>query len=372
MTNLEYRNHLYGLILAGGGGTRLWPRSTEKTPKQFLKLFGKKTLFEITAERLANFMPWEKIFVITASEPYGDMIKKLVPSIPEENIIVEPIKRDTAPAHSLGALYIYKQDPEAIVINAASDHFVNPVSHFKKTMYVAANAANSTDSLVAVGIPPTYPHTGLGYMERGDKVKVLDGKAVYRLNKFTEKPELSIAKKFLASKNYFWNANHYVWRADTFLAAVKKHAPEIHQGMEEISKALNTSREKTVIAEVYEKIPKISVDFAVSEKAKNFLMLVADYNWNDIGDWNEVWKNLEKDDLGNVIIDGEEPGGEVMYLDTSDTLIQTDGRLIAVIDVDNVVIVDSKDALLICSKSRAQNVKKIVEKLKELGKKELL
>jgi mannose-1-phosphate guanylyltransferase len=372
MDKLEYRKHIYALIPAGGGGTRLWPCSTEKNPKQFLKLFGEKTLIQITADRLNKFIPWEKIYIITTTEDYGNEIRRMIPEIPSNNVIVEPMRRDTAPAHSLGALYIYHQDKDAVIVNAAADHFISPVKNYKNTMLAASNAAYNNDWLIAVGIQTTYPHTGLGYIKRGEKIKTVEGKIVYKLDKFTEKPELEVAKQFVSSPDYFWNASHYVWRADTFLNAVKKYAPEISMGMDTISQAFDKDNEKEVIKEVYEKLPKISVDYAVSEKADNFVTITADYNWTDIGDWNEVWKNLDKDDLGNVIIKGDNPNGEVMYLDTSDTLIRTDGRTIAVIDVDNIVVVDTKDALLICSKSHSQNVKKIVERLKEMDKKELL
>jgi len=372
MAEKSFNNHLYALIMAGGGGTRLWPRSRNATPKQFLKLFGKKTLMEITVERLSNFLPWEAIFVSTATDEYAKEIKKLVPRLKTENIIVEPSRRDTAPAHGLGALYIHKKDPEAVIINAASDHFINPEKNYRKTMLAAAEAAFGGDWLIAVGIKPTYPHTGMGHIKRGEKWNVVGGRTVYKLSKFKEKPPLPIAKRYTESGDYFWNANHYVWRADAYLSALKKHAQKIYRMLEKISDAIGTRDENEILTKYYNKSPKISVDYAVSEKANNFLMLVADYSWTDIGDWNEVWKNLPKDESGNVIIDGSEPGGEVYNIDTSDALIHTDGRLIAIIDVDNVVVVDMKDALLIASKSKAQNVKKIVEKLKEEKKKELL
>jgi mannose-1-phosphate guanylyltransferase len=372
MSKNYYKKHLYALILAGGGGTRLWPRSTEATPKQFLKLFGNKTLTEITAERLSKFMPWERIYVVTATSEYGKEIDKLLPELPSENIIVEPMKRDTAAAHGIGALYIHRKDPSAVIVNAASDHFVSPVSNYIQTMHAAAKVAYSGDWLVAVGIKPTYPHTGLGHIKRGRQVDVSNGRIVYKLDKFVEKPRLELAKKFTDSGEYFWNANMYVWRADTFMQALKKHAPQIRTGMNKINSALGTKEENRVIFSEYEKMPKISVDYAVSEKADNFLTLVANFNWTDIGDWNEVWKNLPKDDIGNVIIGGNEPEGEVINIDTSDALVQTDGRLIAIIDVDNIVIVDTKKALLVCSKSKAQNVKKIVEILKQQGRSELL
>jgi mannose-1-phosphate guanylyltransferase len=201
---------------------------------------------------------------------------------------------------------------------------------------------------------------------------LVQDRVVYKLDKFTEKPKLSLAKIFTRSSSYYWNANQYVWRADSILLAFKRYQPDIYKSLVNIYKSLGTSTEKTVVGQEYEKMPKISIDYAISEKAKNFLLVVAKYDWTDVGDWNEVWKNLPKDNQGNVILDGDVPGGRVINLDTSNALIQTDGRLVAIIDVDDVVVIDTSEILLVCKKSQAQNVKKIVEQLKKEKKKEYL
>ncbi len=368
----NYQDHLYVLIIVGGGGTRLWPKSRNATPKQFLKLFKKRTLTEITAYRLRKLLPWERIFVITTSPDYKREILKEVPEILSENIFVEPARRNTAPAHALGTAYIHKQDSEAVIINGYVDHLIVPESRYLKTIKAAAMAAYSGDWLVAIGIKPSYPNVGYGYIKKGERWRVFEGKTVYRLERFTEKPKLKLAKKYLASGDYFWNAGQYIWRADSFLKALKSYAPKINQGLEKISRAIGTKNEREVIIGEYKRMPEVSVDYAISEKARNFLLLVADYRWTDIGDWKEVWENLPKDSQRNVVIDGQEPGGEIINIDTSDTLIHTDGRLIAIIDVDDVVVVDTKNALLVCSKSRAQNVKKIVQGLKKKKRKEFL
>lgn len=327
---------------------------------------------EITGERLGKMLPWEKIFVITTTKDYGDKIKKLLPKVPSENVIVEPERKDSAAAHALGAIYILNKDPEAVIINAASDHFVNPQLNYEKTMFAAAKFAFENKSLIAIGIKPLYPHTGMGYLKRGKKIGDSEGRYVFILDKFIEKPPLNLAKKYTESGGYFWNANHYVWRADMFLGEVDKYARGLFGGIEIIGEHLGKADEKEVIVKEYKKFEKISVDYAISEKSNNFCMIIADYSWTDIGDWNEVWKNLSKDTNGNVIISGEEAGGEVINIDTTDALIHSDGRLIAAVDVDNLIIVDTKEALLVCSKSHAQSVKKIVERLKEEGRKELL
>jgi mannose-1-phosphate guanylyltransferase len=378
MSSKKYQDHLYALIVAGGGGTRLWPKSRNKTPKQFLNLFG-NTLTQITIERFRKIIPWEKIFIVTTTKAYKDEILKEVPKIHEKNVIVEPCRRNTAPAHGLGAAFIYRKDKEAVILNESADHLVKPTKLYFKTLKAAAEAAFSGDWLIAVGIKPTYPNIGYGHIKRGKYWGLYQGKKIFKLSKFTEKPPLPLAIKFTESGKYYWNANQYVWRADTYLNALRKHEPRVGGSIDKIIEAVGSKAEKGVIDKEYKRMPEttqegkpLSVDYAVSEKADNFLLIIADYNWTDIGDWKEVWENLPKDDKGNVIIDGDAPGGEVLNIDTSDALIHTDGRLVAVVDIDNVVVVDTKNALLVCSKSRCQEVKKIVKELKKKKRVEFL
>ncbi len=358
--------------MVGGGGTRLWPVSRVNSPKQFLKLFDNKTLTQITSYRFNKILPWEKIFAVTTSSQYKKEIIDEVPEFLAENIIVEPMKRNTAAAHALGAVYILKKDSKAVILNEAADHLVDPQREYLKNLLSCAGAVYEKDLLLAIGIKPTYPNVGYGYIKLGDKLSESDGKHIFKLEGFTEKPELSVAKEYLQSGKYFWNANQYVWGAQSFLNALNLHAPKIANGMQKIADALGQKNESETTKSVYEDLPDISVDYAVSEKAKNFIMAIADYGWTDIGDWKEVWENIPKDHGGNVIITKEENKAEVINIDTTDALIYTDRRLIAVVDVDNLVIVDTEDALLVTTKSRAQSVKKIVEKLKEENRKELL
>ncbi len=350
----------------GGGGTRLWPVSKSSRPKQFLKLFKNQTLTQITSYRFNKIIKWENIYAVTTSEDYKKEIIKEVPEFVKENILVEPMKRNTAAAHALGALYILRKDPKAVILNEAADHLVDPQREYLENQLSAAETVFDKDLLLAIGIKPTYPNVGYGYIKIGEKVSESGGKHVFKLDGFTEKPELEVAKKYLASGKYFWNGNQYVWGAQSFMDALSKHAPDIFKGMEEISKSIGKSNEKTVLKNVYEKLPDISVDYAVSEKARNFVMIVADYKWTDIGDWKEVWENLEKDSSGNVFINGSEGKEEkIINIDTTDALVHTGGRLVALVDVDNLIVVDTPEALLITTKSRAQSVKKVVEKLKE-------
>lgn len=368
----EYKLHLYAIVLAGGGGTRLWPKSREKSPKQFLPLFGKETLTQITLKRLNKILPWEKIYVVTVSEEYKKEIIKEVPKILAKNVLVEPARRETGPAHGLGALYIHEKDPNAVIITEAADRLVRPVDDYLKTLSEAAKVAYEKKIMIAMGVKTRYPNVGLGYIKKGAKWGAFGGVTFYKLEKFVEKPPLELARKYTSSGEYYWNAGQFVWRADTILDSLAKHSPSIYAKLEEIRPALGTAKEDEVLKRVYESMPKLAIDYAVAEKDKNFLVVHGKFHWTDIGDWKEVWENLPKDENANVIIGEETPGGRLINIDTSETLVHLDGRLVALVDVDDIAVVDTKEILLICKKSRAQSVKKIVEQLKEEKKIEYL
>jgi mannose-1-phosphate guanylyltransferase len=372
MAEDTYQKHQYALILAGGGGTRLWPKSRNKTPKQFLPLFDKKTLTQITIKRLREKFDWDRIFVVTVSNAYKKELLKEVPKLHPENILVEPARRDTGPAHGLGALYIYKKDPEAVIITESADRMVSPPATYLKTLDRAAKVAFEDKVLIAMGVEPRYANPGYGHIKRGKKIRTEDGIKFYELEKFVEKPPLEVAKKYTESGDYYWNAGQFVWRADSLLNSLENHAPDIKKWLDKIGEEIGTSDEEKVVKSSYESMPKISIDYAVAEKDKNFLVVAGEFDWSDIGDWKEVWEKLPKDKSGNVIIDGDVPGGEVINYGTEDALVHTDGRLIAIVNVDDIVIVDTKDALLVVSKSSAQDVKKIVNELKDKKRKELL
>lgn len=367
-----YKDHLYAVVLAGGGGTRLWPRSRNKSPKQFLPLFEKKTLTQITLHRLNKIIPWEKIFVVTVSEDYRKEILREVPQMLRKNILVEPARRETGPAHGLGALYISKIDPQAILVTEAADRLVRPVEKYLETLKAAAKVAYEEKVMVAMGVTPRYANPGYGHIKKGSKWAIVDGAKFFKLDKFVEKPPLEIAEKYTKSGKYYWNAGQFVWRADVLLDSLKTNSPDIYSKLVEIGKSFGTDKEEQVLKKVYESMPKMAIDYAVAEKDKNFLVVDSNFHWTDIGDWKEVWENLPKNKDNNVIIDGDTPGGRVINIDTTDSLVHLDGRLIAIVDVDDIAIVDTKEILLVCKKSSAQSVKKIVEQLKEEKKIELL
>lgn len=371
MDKEEIKKHLFVLIPCGGGGTRLWPRSRNKMPKQFTKLLSKKSLFQITVDRFDGFVSWERIFVVTTTEAYGELVRKQAPKIPKKNILIEPMRRNTAMAYGLGAVYIQKLDPEAIIITETADHPIENVPVYLKNFMTSAQAAAQGDILVTTGIKPTYAHTGFGYIKRGSVWQKFDSQPVYKLEKFTEKPDLKTAKQYLKSGDYFWHASLFVWRADSYLEALKKHEPKAGRAIEKISQAVGTSREKSIIKEAYQEAPEISVDYAVAERADNFYMVVGEFGWEDVGNWQVVYKLLKKDKDGNAVLKFGKKG-EFIGINAKDNLIQFDDQLIAAIDVEDLVIVDAEGIVLVCRKDKAESVKKMVQLLKKMGRQEYL
>ncbi|TSC54414.1 MAG: nucleotidyltransferase [Microgenomates group bacterium LiPW_31] len=365
-----FGKHFYVIILCGGGGKRLWPRSRIKSPKQFIKLFGKKTIFQDTVARSRTLVPYSKIFVVTNID-YVDEVREQAQSIPRENIIAEPQAKNTALAMGIGALYIHKIDPLAVITNFASDHHVENLRKFERAVKTAAVTANLGDFLVTIGIKPTFPHTGMGYIKSSHLFKKVNNEEIFKVEKFIEKPNVTTAEKFLSEGGYFWNSNLYTWRADSILRAIDKYLPKLSAGLGKIRESLGTKKEEGVIKMVYEEAEDISIDYGISEKANNILLVPADFPWSDIGDWKVAYDVSKKDKDGNVVI-FEKGKGEFVGIETKNCLVHFSDELIATIGVEDLIIVDTKDALLVCRKDKAQGVKKLVNLLKEKGKLEYL
>jgi len=371
MDKEEVKKHLFVLILSGGGGTRLWPRSRNKFPKQFAKLISKKSLFEMTVERFEGFVPWERIFVVTTTPEYGKIVQKQAPRIPKKNIFIEPMRRNTALAYGLGAVYIKRLDPEAVIVTETADHPIKNIPVYLKNFMTSAQAAAQGDILVTTGIKPEFPHTGFGYIKRGKLWQRFDDQPVYKLEKFTEKPDLKTAKEYLRSGDYFWHASLFVWRADSYLQALKKHEPRAGEAIEKISQAIGSKKEEKVIQEAYQKAPDISVDYAVAERADNFYLVVGEFGWEDVGNWQVVYELLKKDNQGNAILKFGKKG-EFIGINAKNNLIQFDDQLVAAIGVEDLIIVDAENIILVCKKDKAEDVKKMVQLLKKRGRLEYL
>lgn len=358
-------DHFYAVILAGGGGARLWPKSRQAHPKHLINLFGNQTLIQDTYNRFKKIIPKERIYIITLKEYVKQTLEQL-PDLAPENIIEEPVSKNTALAMGIASAFIYKKDPEAVIINEAADHVYQDDKRLKETVLAALDVASREKVIVAIGIRPTFAHTGLGYIKIGDQIEQIkcDGEDIFVFQGagFKEKPDLVTAQSFLATGKYLWNANLYCWKAQTIFEAFKKHSPNLNTSIE------NFLTGKDLI-KIYQDSESVQIDVAVSEKAENIVVIPGDFGWSDIGDWKVVWDCHDKDTEDNVLIKQE---GEIICLNTKGSLIEGNGRTIAAIGLENMVIIDTKDALLICPKDKTQDVKKLVEQLKTEKKEKLL
>jgi len=367
---MTQNDHTYAVLLAGGGGTRLWPKSRNQTPKQFLKLFGDETMLQYTVSRVRELVPWERLIIVT-NERYRSEVEKQLPEVPKTNIIAEPEKKDTALAMLVGSLYAQSLDPEAVVINSASDHVVADIKEFVRVMKAAVKVASKGESLVTVGITPSRPATGFGYIKIGDDLAKLDrGLSLFTVASFTEKPNEATARGFISTGKYFWNANMYVWSAKALIEAFEIHLPSLYKGTQVLS-GLTGSAFAKALPKIYASAETISIDYAISEKATNLVLIPGDFGWNDVGDWKIVYDLEKKDISGNVVISDSEEA-HVVALASYDNLIHANGRLVALVGVNDMIVVDTNEIVLVIPKSKSQDVKKIVEHLKANGTTEYL
>ena len=357
------------VILAGGTGTRFWPMSRSDKPKQLCKLVSEKTMLEETLDRFKEW-PKEKIFIST-TKALVDKIKEVLPDFPEDHYIVEPALRDTAPAMGFVAAYLETIDPNEAMAFVPADHKIGQVDKFLRSIEEAEKAILETGKLLDISVHPTNPTTTLGYTKVGKRVREANGIEFFEFLEHKEKPDHETAKKYLKDGNYLWHANYYMWTPKKFLEAYQKYAPEMYMVLLKIQKLFGDKSQEKEIEELYATMEKISIDYAITEKMDptELMIIRGDFDWDDIGAWDTLYQNMlaKSDDNNNVIV-----GGKHVNIDTSGSLIYgPKGKMITTIGIDDLVIVDTEDALLVSTKSRAQEVKKIIEKLKEKGKKYL-
>jgi mannose-1-phosphate guanylyltransferase len=352
------------VILAGGSGSRLWPMSRSDVPKQFCKLTSDKTMLEETLDRFKDY-PAEKKFIAT-TEQLVEEIKEILPNFPKENIIVEPEKRDTAPAMGFNAVHLGLRDMDEPMVFVASDQQIGKVNDFLNCLDQAEKVINETGKMLDISIYPTEPNTALGYTKVGKKVEEKDGVEFYEFLGHKEKPDFETAKRYLKEGDYFWHANYYMWTPRKFMEAYEQYAPEMHKTLKEIEVELKGEARQDKVTELYGQMEKISIDYAIAEKMnpKDVLIIKGEFGWRDIGTWDTLYENLlpQSDEQKNVI------KADSIAIDTNGSMIYgKQDKVIATIGVDDMLIVDTDDALLVCPKSRAQDVKKVIEKLKKRG-----
>jgi mannose-1-phosphate guanylyltransferase len=357
---MENQQPIYAVIMAGGVGSRFWPRSREKNPKQLLEIVGEGTMIQNTVKRLHGFVDEKNDFIVTNKLQKNAIIKQL-PNVPVGNVIVEPVGRNTAPCIGLAALFIEKIDPKGIMIVLPADHIIANEPEFIRVLKSASQVAQITAGLVTIGIHPTHPETGYGYIQAKDKNEEtqpvnIDG--VFEVKTFAEKPNYPTAVKFLESGDFYWNSGMFIWRVDTILNEIHRSLPELHGQLNNLRPSIGTPQFEHHLETAYGIMRGISIDYGVMEKAQRVYVVKGDFGWNDLGSWDEVCRLSAKDENGN------HSTGKVISVNSKNTYVHTTDKLIATVGVDDLIIINTPDAILICKKNSSQDVKEIVDHLK--------
>lgn len=353
----------YALIMAGGAGTRLWPLSREHLPKPALRLYGDKSMFEIAVERLLPLFSPEQILVV-ASADHNQVLHEQVPSIPEANFIVEPEGRGTAPAIGLAAIHLEARDPEATMAVLTADHVIGKPEVFRSVINSALAFAKD-EYLVTLGIKPTWPSTSYGYIEQAELLGEKLGFKAYRAERFVEKPITQNAQRMVNLGKYSWNSGMFIWQVDRIMGEFRWQMPDLYGRLMRIAETIGTEQYDSVLHELWPGIAKQTIDYGIMENAKRVIVLPADMDWLDVGTWNSLKTVLSSDEKGNSI------SGEVVIQDSENSMVIGGKRLVAAIGLQNLIVVDTPDALLVCDMAHAGEVKALVEHLKELGRQDL-
>ncbi len=347
------------LIMAGGRGERFWPQSRVDLPKQFLCLTGDgKTMIQLTVERIRPLVNMEDIYIAT-NENYRTLVKEQLPELPEENILCEPIGRNTAPCIGLGAEHIAKKYGDALMLVLPSDHLIKYTSIFCQTLEDACAVAEAGDNLVTLGITPDSPDTGYGYIKFNPE-RMLD--RAYAVERFVEKPDLETAKGYLTSHEYLWNSGMFIWRTSVILDNIRQYLPELYEGLERIREAIGTPAQEETLEREFRAFKSVSIDYGVMEKAKDIYCVAGNFGWDDVGSWLAVGRIRKTNEFGNVV------DGNVVTIDTRNSIIQGGDKLIAAVGLRDLVVVDTEDAILICDKDSAGDIKKVLENLRICNK----
>ncbi len=360
-----HRANIYAVIMAGGTGTRFWPLSRERFPKQFLRLFAPESMIEQTIARLSPLIAPQNTYIVTTPQ-YAEDIRLQLPYIKErigERFIIEPMGKNTAPALGLSAIYLKDLAPEPVMISLPADHVIRDKAGFLSILQKAITTSLN-DRLVTIGITPTRPETGYGYIKFKDRWK--EDAGVYEVERFVEKPSIALAKRYLKTGKYLWNSGIFIWKVSVFLEELKRCMPDLYKGLMAFDKVRGSKDEKDVLFDVYNSIKPQSVDYGVMERSHRVVVIPADIGWNDVGTWKAIDDLMDKDPSGNII------EGNVINIDSNNSIIYGGKRLIASVGIKDTIVVDTEDATLVCAKDRAQDVRRVVEELKNRNSEEYL
>lgn len=344
---------VYAVIMAGGVGSRFWPRSKKKTPKQLLKIFGENTMIQDTVQRLKGLVDEENILVIT-NKVQKDGACAQLPQLPPENIIEEPFGRNTAACIGLASILIEKKAKDAVMIVLPADHIIRDHEAFHNVLNNALDFAYKSGGLLTIGITPTRPETGYGYIQIDDRDYANN---IYKVFTFAEKPNYATAVRFVESGDFMWNSGMFIWRTNSILEEMRVHMPDLYEGLETIKKSFGKTDHELTLTNVYGQLKKISIDYGIMEKSNKVYLTKGSFAWSDVGSWEEVYQLSEKDTDGNSII------GDVYSDMVVDSYIYSPKKFTAVIGVENLIVIDTEEALLICRRDNSQEVKKVVDYL---------
>ena len=351
------------LIMAGGRGERFWPKSRKSLPKQFLSLTDDgRTMIQLTVERIRPLIDLEDIYIST-NRAYRGLVMEQLPGIPLENILCEPVGRNTAPCIGLGAVHIAKKYEDAVMMVLPSDHLIKYNQMFLNALKDGCSIAEKGKNLVTIGITPDYPETGYGYIKF--LPQQADGNA-YAVDRFVEKPDMETAKEYLESEEYLWNSGMFIWKVSTILDNMKSMLPDLHQGLFNIAEAIGTDKQEMVLEKVFPELESVSIDYGVMEKAENIFILPGVFGWDDVGSWLAVERIQKSNESGNVVT------GNIITINSKNNIIQGGKKLIAAVGLENLIIVDTEDATLICDKGSTPDIKLVLENLKICNREEYL
>lgn len=349
---------LTAVIMAGGKGERFWPRSRMNLPKQFLKLTDDRTMIQKTVERLKGLVADENIYISTTVD-YKPLVREQLPQVPEENIILEPCGRNTAPCIGLAAVHIHRKHPNATMLVLPSDHLIKNEALFLSTLRHADTIASIDHNLVTIGIMPSHPETGYGYIQLERDGSDAYGDNVFKVARFVEKPDMKTAQRYVESGEYLWNSGMFVWKVQTILENYQTHLPEMYAQLQQIGQAIDSVTYEEILNKVYSQMVNISIDYGIMEKSVKIYVLPGIFGWDDVGSWNALERIMGADADGNVV------RGNALLVNTENSIIEAQGKMIAVVGMENLIVVDTEDVILICDKDATQDIKTVTKLLRE-------
>ena len=346
--------------MAGGSGTRFWPRSRFSKPKQYLDIAGEDSLLQSTIKRFMTITNNDNIFIVSGKSQAG-VLEAQTTMPPKENLIYEPVGKNTLPCIGLAVMFAEKKNPGGIMVVSPSDHLIYDTAKFKEALISAAKIAKEKNGIVTIGIQPTYPATGYGYVKAGAEVSPGEKIRQFKVDRFVEKPDEATASKYLKQGEYYWNSGMFIFKISTFLDAVQKHAPGLYSGLRKIQAEMGSPSFSETLDRLYLEFDSISVDYGIMEHAQNVFLVEGNFDWNDLGSWESVYQISEKDKNGNA----ESGSGEVLFIDAKNSYTYTDEGLVSLIGLDDIIVIRDGNAVLVCKREKAEDVKKAVEQLKE-------